>query len=136
MEYRCLRKHKIWVRRNPREKKSGFLFSVDNDVSGRVLCFVRPFGQTSANLSASHTERDGVWSRIITMKEQLCKDSVAAMFARKIQVEILEPEAPRACPVAWLDSFCMRSFTGRSAFDDLLPIADGLMEAGSRVEIG
>ena len=57
------------------------------------------------------------------------------MFARKIHVEVLKPEVPRECPVAWLDSFCMRNFTGRSVFDDLLPIADGLMEAGFRVNL-
>ncbi|HEX5412822.1 MAG TPA: hypothetical protein VFZ27_13310 [Terriglobia bacterium] len=57
------------------------------------------------------------------------------MFARKIHVEVLEPGALRECPLAWLDSFCMRNFTGRSAFDDLLPIADGLMEAGFRVDL-
>ncbi len=56
------------------------------------------------------------------------------MFARKIRVEVLEPEGPRACPLAWLDSFCMRSFTGRSAFDETLPVADGLMEASFRVD--
>jgi hypothetical protein len=57
------------------------------------------------------------------------------MFARKIQVEILGPGETKPCPVGWLDSFCMRSFTGRSAFDDVLPIADGLMEAGFRVDM-
>jgi hypothetical protein len=57
------------------------------------------------------------------------------MFARKIHVEVLGPGAPRDCPAGWLDSFCMRSFTGRSAFDDVLPIADGLMEAGFRVDL-
>lgn len=57
------------------------------------------------------------------------------MFARKIHVEVLEPGEPRPCPVGWLDSFCMRSFTGRSAFDDVLPIGDGLMEAGFRVDL-
>ena len=56
------------------------------------------------------------------------------MFARKIQVEVLEPQGPRPCPLAWLDSFCMRSFTGRSAFDETLPLADGLMEASLRVD--
>jgi len=61
------------------------------------------------------------------------------MFARKIHVEVLEPagsEGPRDCPAAWLDSFCMRNFTGRSAFDDTLPVADGVLEAGTRVELG
>jgi hypothetical protein len=37
--------------------------------------------------------------------------------------------------VAWLDSFCMRSFTGRSAFDDTLPVADGKLEVGRSVDL-
>ena len=57
------------------------------------------------------------------------------MFARKIQVEVLEPGEARECPIGWMDSFCMRSFTGRSPFDDLLPVSDGLMEAGFRVDL-
>lgn len=57
------------------------------------------------------------------------------MFARTILVEIREPGGPRACPVTWLDSFCMRSFTGRSAFDETLPIADGQLEASFRVDL-
>lgn len=57
------------------------------------------------------------------------------MFARKIQVELLEAGEARECPVGWLDSFCMRSFTGRTAFDDTLPVADGLLEAGFRVDL-
>jgi hypothetical protein len=57
------------------------------------------------------------------------------LFARKIRVEILDGVASRPCPVAWLDSFCMRSFTGRSAFDETLPVADGEMEAGHRVNL-
>ncbi len=57
------------------------------------------------------------------------------LFARKIRVEIIEPQGSRACPVAWLDSFCMRNFTGRSAFDETLPLEDGEMEAGFGVEL-
>lgn len=57
------------------------------------------------------------------------------MFARKIQVEVLEPEGPRPCPVNWLDSYCMRSFTGRSAFDETLPVADGQLEVSRRVDL-
>ncbi len=57
------------------------------------------------------------------------------MFARKIRVEIVEEGGLRPCPAAWLDSFCMRSFTGRSAFDETLPVADGEMEASFRVEL-
>jgi hypothetical protein len=55
------------------------------------------------------------------------------MFARKIRVEVIQPDDSQACPLAWLDSFCMRSFTGREAFDEVLPIADGLLEMGFRV---
>ena len=57
------------------------------------------------------------------------------MFARKIQVEILEPDGPRPCPLAWLDSFSMRSFTGKSAFDELLPAVDGLLEASFQIDL-
>jgi len=57
------------------------------------------------------------------------------MFARKITVEVVEPGEPRPCPVTWLDSFCMRSFTGRSAFDETLPVADGELEAGFQVDL-
>lgn len=38
------------------------------------------------------------------------------------------------CPLDWLDSFCMRRFTGDAAFDDTFPRGDGLLEAGHRVE--
>jgi hypothetical protein len=57
------------------------------------------------------------------------------MFARKIRVEVVSPEGPRACPVEWLDSFCMRSFTGPRAFDETLPSSDGLVEASFRVDL-
>jgi hypothetical protein len=50
-------------------------------------------------------------------------------------VHLLSPEGPQACPIAWLDSFFMRSFTGRSAFDETLPVADGLIEVGSGVDL-
>ena len=57
------------------------------------------------------------------------------MFARKIQVQLAGPQGPEPCPIAWLDSFFMRSFTGRSAFDQTLPVADGLVEAGFEVDL-
>ena len=57
------------------------------------------------------------------------------MFARKIQVQLVGPHGQRPCPVAWLDSFFMRSFTGCSAFDETIPVADGLIEAGFRVDL-
>ena len=57
------------------------------------------------------------------------------MFARKIQVQISGPDESRPCPIAWLDSFFMRNFTGRSAYDESLPIADGVIEAGFGVDL-
>lgn len=57
------------------------------------------------------------------------------MFARKIQVQLSGPHGPAACPIAWLDSFFMRSFTGRSAFDESLPVTDGLIEVGFGVDL-
>ncbi len=56
------------------------------------------------------------------------------MFARKVRVEIASPEGSRACPLEWLDSFCMRSFTGREAFDETLPVADGELEVSFQVD--
>lgn len=57
------------------------------------------------------------------------------MFARKIHVELLGREEAHDCPVGWMDNFCMRSFTGRTAFDDVLPVADGWLEVGFRVNL-
>lgn len=57
------------------------------------------------------------------------------MFVRKVQVEILTPQGPRPCPLDWLDSFCMRSFTGRSAFDETLPVGDGQLEVSFQVDL-
>jgi hypothetical protein len=39
------------------------------------------------------------------------------------------------CPIAQLDNFAMRNFTNDAVFDDTLPIADGLLEAGNRVPL-
>ena len=58
------------------------------------------------------------------------------MFARRIQVQILGLHGPSACPIGWLDSYFMRSFTGRSAFDESLPVADGTIEVGFGVDLG
>jgi len=56
------------------------------------------------------------------------------MFAQKLMVESVIGDERRPCPLDWLDSFCMRNFTGSAEFDDTLPIADGRMEAGFRVK--
>jgi hypothetical protein len=39
----------------------------------------------------------------------------------------------RACPLDWLDQFCMRNFTNSPDFDDTLPVGDGKIEASFRV---
>jgi len=57
------------------------------------------------------------------------------MFARKVRVHYEEEGQAIACPLKWLDSFSMRDFTKDSAFDDTLPIADGVMEIGARVPL-
>jgi hypothetical protein len=57
------------------------------------------------------------------------------MFARKVHVEYEENGRKLPCPLKWLDSFSMRSFTNFSVFDDTLPMADGEMEIGSGVPL-
>jgi len=58
------------------------------------------------------------------------------MFARRISVQRIDAAGGRhACPIAWIDSFAMRNFTNDAVFDDTLPIADGLLEAGTRVPL-
>lgn len=57
------------------------------------------------------------------------------MFARKIRVEYEENGERHACPMKWMDSFSMRNFTNASVFDDTLPVADGVVEIGTRVPL-
>lgn len=40
----------------------------------------------------------------------------------------------RPCPLDWLDSFCMRNFTGAEEFDETLPTGEGRLEASLRVD--
>ena len=56
------------------------------------------------------------------------------MYSRKLIVEVLIAGERQPCPLDWLDSFCMRNFTGSAEFDDTLPMGDGLLEAGLRVD--
>jgi hypothetical protein len=56
------------------------------------------------------------------------------MYARKLRVEIVLGAERRPCPIDWLDNFCMRNFTGQAEFDDTLPVGEGLLEAGFRVD--
>lgn len=53
------------------------------------------------------------------------------MFARKVRVT----HNNEPCPLKWLDNFSMRSFTNDAVFDDTLPVADGVIEIGTRVPV-
>ncbi|HWW51700.1 MAG TPA: hypothetical protein VN044_08195 [Verrucomicrobiae bacterium] len=59
----------------------------------------------------------------------------AKMYARKLRTEIVIGAERRAAPLDWLDSFCMRNFTGAAEFDDTLPIGEGRIEAGLGVDL-
>ena len=52
------------------------------------------------------------------------------MYARKLRAEIVIGAERRAVPLDWLDSFCMRNFTGAAEFDDTLPTGEGRLETG------
>ncbi len=58
------------------------------------------------------------------------------MFVRRMAVERVDASGARqVCPIAWIDNFAMRNFTNDAVFDDTLPVADGLLEAGNRVPL-
>ena len=58
------------------------------------------------------------------------------MFFRRLRVERVDASGQaQACPIAWIDNFAMRNFTNDAVFDDTLPVADGLLEAGFRVPL-
>jgi hypothetical protein len=56
------------------------------------------------------------------------------MFAQKLQVQVLIGGEKMPAPLEWLDSFCMRNFTGSAEFDDTLPTGQGKIEAGLNVD--
>jgi hypothetical protein len=59
------------------------------------------------------------------------------MFARRLSIQRIDEQGQRhACPLHWIDNFAMRNFTNDAIFDDTLPAADGLLEAGHRVPLG
>jgi len=60
---------------------------------------------------------------------------LGGMFARKIHVEYEHNGQWLPCPLKWLDTFSMRNFTNASAFDNTLPVGDGLMEIGTTVPL-
>ena len=55
------------------------------------------------------------------------------MYAQKFNVNVVIRGEARACPLDWLDQFCMRNFTNSADFDDTLPVADGKVEASFRL---
>jgi hypothetical protein len=60
----------------------------------------------------------------------------AAVFVRRLSVERVTADGRALpCPIAWIDNFAMRNFTNDAVFDDTLPLADGLLEAGFRVPL-
>ena len=58
------------------------------------------------------------------------------MFVRRIAVMRVDAEGHETpCPIRQIDNFAMRNFTNDAVFDDTLPVADGLMEAGLLVPL-
>jgi hypothetical protein len=58
------------------------------------------------------------------------------MFARRISIQRIDSAgAAHPCPIRWIDNFAMRNFTNDPVFDDTVPAADGLLEAGHRVPL-
>ena len=58
------------------------------------------------------------------------------MFARRLSIQRIDPSGvAHPCPIRWIDNFAMRNFTNDPVFDDTLPLADGVLEAGSRVPL-
>jgi hypothetical protein len=58
------------------------------------------------------------------------------MFARRLSIIRVDANGVEsACPIHWIDNFAMRNFTNDAVFDDTLPVADGLLEAGHSVPL-
>jgi hypothetical protein len=58
------------------------------------------------------------------------------VFVLRLSVERITSDGRALpCPIAWIDNFAMRNFTNDAVFDDTLPVADGLLEAGFRVPL-
>ena len=58
------------------------------------------------------------------------------MFARRVSVQRIDTSGERQpCPIGWIDNFAMRNFTNDAVFDDTLPVADGVLEVGTRVPL-
>lgn len=85
------------------------------------------------NHSSSASSESTAWNHFRRIPCYRPHYTVSSMFAQKLVVEIIVGQERRPCPLEWLDSFCMRNFTGSAEFDDTLPVAEGQLEAGFRV---
>lgn len=56
------------------------------------------------------------------------------MFARKLRLSLRTDEGERPVPLEWMERFFLRDFTGFRAFDETLPVQDGLLEASFAVQ--
>jgi len=56
------------------------------------------------------------------------------MYAQKLSAEMEIAGERRPVPLDWLDSFCMRNFTGSGEFDDTLSTGEGQLEAGLMID--
>ena len=58
------------------------------------------------------------------------------MFARRLSIHRIDAAGERHhCPIHQIDNFAMRNFTNDAIFDDTLPVADSLLEAGNCVPL-
>jgi hypothetical protein len=58
------------------------------------------------------------------------------MFVRRVSVNRIDAAGERhVCPIGQIDNFAMRNFTNDAVFDDTFPVADGILEAGTRVPL-
>ncbi len=55
------------------------------------------------------------------------------MYAQRFNVDVVIDGKRRACPLEWLDQFCMRNFTNAAEFDDTLPVGEGKVETSFRL---
>jgi hypothetical protein len=55
------------------------------------------------------------------------------MYAQKFKVDVVIDGKRKACPLEWLDQFCMRNFTNAAEFDDTLPAGEGKVETSFRL---
>jgi hypothetical protein len=55
------------------------------------------------------------------------------VYAQKLKVDVIIGGERRACPLEWLDQFCMRNFTNAAEFDDTLPTGEGQVETSFRL---